>query len=210
VLAHRLRRKSGAAVLTSLTFVASAVSNANTITIPAGAQAGDLAVLFDKPVGTVSGSDPPTNWTSILGAGGTNGLAVSRKLLVGGDPGASVTGITGSGNSNKVMFVFRPDAPITTVTASTWGQQITANNPTPQTVSASGQPTPLVVFGGAGVTSGTAAFSTASPAFDSTVANAAGLVIAGYKIYNSSPADHSIDMNDLGNNALVSGYLRVA
>jgi hypothetical protein len=36
-------------------------------------------------------------------------------------------------------------------------------------------------------------------------------MIIGWKIYNSSPQDHTVDMNDLGNaNLLISGYLAVA
>ncbi|MER8464177.1 hypothetical protein [Mesorhizobium sp. M1396] len=74
---------------------------------------------------------------------------------------------------------------------------------------ASGQAIPLVVIGVAVGSGGTAVFSTASPAFDATQTAGSGApVIAGYKLYNASPANHTIDMADLGINVLASGYLR--
>lgn len=211
MLAHKLRRARPTSGLT-LSFNTSAVSNANTITIPAGALVGDLAVLFDQCFGGTT-DVIPTGWTGIAtataGGAGSRGR-ISYKVLVGGDPGASITGLDAT-SEDKVMLVFTPSATIATVTVSTWNIASTALDPASQSVLASGQATPLVVLGSSSVNGGTAAFATASPAFDATVATADADLLVGYKIYNSSPADHTIDQNDLGNDQIpASGYLIVS
>lgn len=201
----------------SLSFVASAVANAANITIPASAAVGDLAVLFDYAftVGTTPADAVPSGWTSLVTASKSDGfndarMTCSYKVLAGGEPGSSVTGLN-SDSENKVMLVFHPSIAITTVTPSTWVGQVTAGNPTAQSILASGQPTPLLALAAACIEGGTGAFSVESPAFSATVATADADMLAGYTIYNSSPADHSLDMADLGtNNGLSSGYIRVA
>jgi hypothetical protein len=108
------------------------------------------------------------------------------------------------------MLTFRPDTAINDVTISTWNAESTAADPASQTVTASGQPVPLIVFGAAGAIQTGAAFSTASPAFDNTIIANSRLRV-GYKIYNASPANHTIDMNDLGSdNSLASGFIRLS
>ena len=193
--------------------VLSASSTTSTIVIPAAAAIGDLAVLFDYAEGSGLPTDVvPTNWTGLVTATVDNfRIRCSRKVLVGGDPGATITGMNGSVGNDKVMLVFRPSSAIATVTPSTWLAEVTLGNPASQAISASGQAVPIIVFGCAAINGGTAAFSTASPAFDAEVAKAQADIIAGYKIYNSGPANHTIDMNDLGDsNGLASGYLIVA
>ena len=91
---------------------------------------------------------------------------------------------------------------------------MTPFNPDSQTALASGGTAALVVIGFAACEEETdALFSTASPAFDDTVQNAGGTAILGYKIYNKAPADHTIDIDHLGQsfdvNALQTGYLEV-
>ena len=69
------------------------------------------------------------------------------------------------------------------------------------------------MLGCAYAVSGSFSFSTASPAFDSVIGFDAGspYMLLGYKIYNTSPANHSIDMNDQGTfNNLLSGYVSAA
>tara|TARA_R110000822_G_scaffold50138_1_gene131206 strand:- start:32 stop:256 length:225 start_codon:yes stop_codon:yes gene_type:complete len=73
----------------------------------------------------------------------------------------------------------------------------------------SGQAVPIVGIGVYG-TNGNAEFTTASPAFDAEVESANGNINAGYKIYNSSPSNHTVDAGDIQSNALHSGYLIAA
>jgi len=216
-----VKNRRRVASLLTLDFHASAISEASTVTVPASALANDLAILLDYQ--NNSSVDPvdvvPAGWTSVgslfrMTGGSFNrvGVRASRKILVAGDISASITGMNGILNEAKVLLVFRPTGgTITTVDASTVNGQATSADPASQSVVASGQPIPLIVIGGASSHGGSAAFSTASPAFDATVVTTGnGWLRGGYKIYNSAPADHTIDMNDLGNNGLISFYLSVS
>lgn len=193
---------------------ATAVSNANTIAMPGTIQAGDLAVLLDCAYS--SGGNPtdarPSNFTDVAGAAGSNGrYRVSRKVLLGSEGGATLSGMSGTLLEAKILLIFRPsNIPITNVDASTWNSQITTSNPSSQVVSAAGEVGPLIVFGLIFGSSSVAAFSTASPAFDAQQTEGSTQLRTGYKIYNSAPANHTIDANDLGTNILASGFLRLS
>jgi hypothetical protein len=211
---------TGGAGPTSLSFVGSTLSNSSSILVHASAVEGDLAVLFD--VSWNSSSGPPTEvvpstWTLCTpsttqdSASNDTRTVISYKVLGAAPGGTSVTGMDAI-SDNKIMFVFHPDAAISTVTLGSWASENTANNPASQTVTASGQATPLLVLGLTYEVAGASSFSTASPAFDSAVLETGqGDMYAAYKIYNSAPANHTIDQIDEGNaNVLASGYLRVS
>jgi hypothetical protein len=199
----------------TIPFQASAVSNAPTITTPASVLTNDFGILVDiayNGTAATPSSVTPTNWTNrhdTSGAVGTarNRLMVSSKVLTTAEASGSITGMNDD-NEDKVMLVFRPSRAIVSATFSTFNSQITSSDPSLQTVSALGQPSPLIVVGLCYALSSTAAFSTASPAFDATVATGTADLLVGYKVYNSSPADHSIDMSDLGGNVLASFFVR--
>jgi hypothetical protein len=205
---------------TTLTFVNSTISNAATIAVHADALQGDLAVLFD--ISWTAGAGVPTEvvpstWTlcttsSIQDAASNDTRLVASYKVLGAAPGGtSITGMDAT-SDNKIMMIFRPDAAITTVTPGSWNAQNTANDPASQSVTASGQATPLVVVATGYDVAGLLAFSSASPAFDAVIQETGQAdMVAGYKIYNSSPANHTIDQIDEGNaNVLASGYLRVS
>jgi hypothetical protein len=197
----------------TLSFVASATSTSNTITIPASSQAGDVAILFDDAFGGSTPSDVvPTGWTGIITEirSGAARVRISYKILQSGDPGASISGLN-SDVEDKVMLVFRlSTGPITTVSAEDWAVQLVATGtPSDQTVNASTDGTaPLVVFGMALATGSTAAFT--SPAFDATVANSDLDLLVGYKIYNSAPQDHLVASGNSTNGGLASGFLELS
>lgn len=199
----------------SFTFRDSAVSNGATIAVPAGVQDNDFGILIDLASNTAGGSAPsavtPTNWTNRLST--TNGddtrLMVSTKVLTGAEASGSITGMNDS-VEEKIMLVFTPASAISTVTFSAFNTQFTGSNPSTQTVSASGQSSPLIVIGFAARADGTtAAFSTASPSFTATVLTGDSDAIAGYKIYAGSPQNHTIDCDVLGTDTvLLSFYAR--
>lgn len=196
----------------SLAFFASALSTASTITWPASVAAGDIAVIVDcarNTLATNPGAVTPSGFTNMvnnIGIGNSRYM-VSRKLLLGSETGA-LTGMNGTAANDKVLLVFRGGA--TALSSSTWNQEGTTGDPASQSVLASGGVAPLVVVGAAFAQTGSAVFSTASPAFDATVINGSTDLRVGYKIYNSAPADHTIDMADLGTNFLASGWLEAA
>jgi hypothetical protein len=104
-----------------VTFVASSfqsATNNNSIVIPAAAQAGDIAVLFDRQNTATAGFVTPTNWTTIATRFvSTNKVSISYKVLTAGDPGLSISG-QGT-TARKIMAVYRPSQPINSVTVVT-------------------------------------------------------------------------------------------
>jgi len=205
ILASGYSRQFSVAGVTSLSFVNSAEAG-GAITIPADAAVGDLAVLLE---GASSSNGIVTGWTPML----SNGIAnANYKVLVSGDPGDTINGSSGSGQ-DKIMLVFRPNGVISSVAFSTWLFEATSGNPTPQAVSASGQPAPLVVIGAVYKANSTVSFNAGTtPAFDAQIARSDNDLVVGYKIYNSAPANHTVDCDDFGSftHALFSGYIRVS
>lgn len=197
-----------------------------TITHPATVQAGDLMILFEGTWDNDSDyiNAVPTNFTEIyknayLYTTATYmGIAISARIL---PSTANITtptpvGTTVDGHHFNALY-FRPSKSITSVTpSSTINNQNTTANPTSQTVSASGGTAPLIVFGLIQTTSGSPAFTAENPEFDNeytssgTISTGGAYARVGYKLYNSNPQDHSIDMNDLGTQRLTSFYLEVA
>lgn len=204
----------------TLTFVDSATSTTNTIAIPAAAQAGDLAIAFDTAHD--SSSTPPTKvtpsgWTTIVDksgnpGGGSDGtrIQIAYKVLVGGDLSTS-PGFTNGTDDNKGMIVVRPSSTISSVTPSTFNQSLSDNDPSVQTVSAAGQPSPLIVVAVGLHDSSPPTFTVNSPALTTfTVDEGDPAARFGYLIYNGAPADHSLDIGDSGTvNGLISGYIQV-
>jgi hypothetical protein len=116
-------------------FVTSATSTAATITIPATAAIGDIAILVDvasNTTTTIPTTTIATGFTSIIqGTIGTTLGRVARieyKVLVSGDPGSTVTGCSGA-SQQKVMLIYRPSFTIQIpTTASTFYQMYTQQN----------------------------------------------------------------------------------
>lgn len=129
------------------------------------------------------------------------------KLALGTETGA-LTGMSGTANA-KAMYVFRGNVPAALITVADVAGQITNANPTAQVVDASGGVAPLIVIGAYGSANAVdpRTFSTTK---DGEINPSAFLYLA-YKIYNSSPADSSIDMDDEGDvNILQSCYIQMA
>lgn len=199
-----------APAVSTVTYVGTADSSASTVTIPGTAAAGDIAVLYDgahNSSGTPS-LVTPAGWTNRVDNSITGlRVAVASKLLVGADVGAVITGMSGTFGNHKMLLVFRPDVPIVAATFSTFTSEFTNGNPSAQVIAASGQAAPLIVLGGCGY-SGSPVFSSVSPAFDAQIVPSHDRMRIGYKLYSSAPADHTIDMNDLGaQNSLWGGYI---
>jgi hypothetical protein len=208
-------RGAGGAALT-MAFQASAVANAASITVPASVQDNDFGILVDiayNDAGATPSAVTPANWTNRHSNTDSSGsirsvLLVHSKVLTTAEASGSVTGMNDVAEE-KVMLVFRPSRAIVSSTFSSFNSQIDPSNPTPQTVSASGQSSPLIVIGLSYGVGSTGAFTTALPAFGATVATGTADLLVGYKIYNSSPQNHSIDMDDLGGqNILASFFVR--
>lgn len=215
-------KKAGGTTLT-LALRDYAVSTGGTITVPAAAQVDDLAVLWHcahSSDDVVSNNSAPSGWpspTNNVDNISTNAwIRQHYKKLVLGDLNAAINVMYAEGTNeltNSIMLIFSPGKLTPTYTASAGTIDTVVGNPVSQSVAASGQTPPLVVLGFAARSnsgsSGSAAFSTASPAFGATVMNGSSAT-AGYKIYTSSPSSHTIDMNDLSDaNFLAGMYIRI-
>lgn len=209
----------GGASALSFSLVGYSTSTSTTISMPSGTVIGDWAILFDACVLNESGvpSATPSGWASIanteLSGAYSYRMSVSHKVLTST---STITGMSSPGSAVsdekavKILFVFRPTTSIVTTTASTWNAELTTGNPSAQTVTASGVQAPLIVFGFAAYEGSSApAFTTATPAMTYVTKSAAALSIrVGYTVYNTSPANQSLDIADTGTQGLQSGYVR--
>ena len=117
--------------------------------------------------------------------------------------------MNGTGSDDKVLLVFRGNKAASSLNVASVNSEATAGNPTSQTVTSSGGTPPLVVLGGYGADT-TLTPRTFSPAKDGEV-NSSIYAYLAWKIYNSSPANVSIDMDDNGGaNILQSCYIEMS
>jgi hypothetical protein len=210
----------------TLNFVASATSSATSITLPAGIQAGDIIVLWDKAASLTATPTTiiPTGFTSVgnifnsvaSSLGYFTRSIMSYKIANGSEGGSSIAGMSADSFVHKIAMVFRPNFTPSAATPKSVGGEVTVNNPASQTVSASFGTVPLIIFGFYGQTNNAISPRTFSPSEDGEISNSAvpgSTCFAKYKIYNgaAAPANHSVDMDDEGDlNILQSFYLEVA
>ena len=95
------------------------------------------------------------------------------------------------------------------VTVGSTNSQATRSNPSPQTISMSGLTTPVIGLG-AFATNGVVSPRTYSLGSPTGEINAGTDTYAAYWIFNSSPGDRSIDMDDEGRQAMASCYLQIS
>lgn len=201
-------------------YITSTVSTTSTITAPTNIMRGDLLVLLQYAKNSTAAL--PTNtavvtFTNSVGTatGSSDTRIVARyKIADGSECGATITGMNGTATNSKHLLVFRStQGPITVPAVSAYNATVVDTNPGAQTISASGQTTPLIAIG---------TYHNSSAAVDPRVFTVGGVESADgeisnttshyvkYKIYNSSPSDISVDMDDEGTeNALSGFYIRV-
>jgi hypothetical protein len=225
--------RRGFSLATTLAFQSSATSqDSATITGPADIIAGDLLVLSDvsmrvssNPTTVVpSDFDIEQNAVADVGFGMRLRHILSSKIATGAEASASLTGM-GHNAKSKILFVFRPDNPITSKTGASGGGVVSTGNPSSQNVAAASGTPPLVVIGGYAcisepfVEAGIIDPRTFSPAKTAEVQiqysdGAEEVEIdhwLAYRIYNTGPADTSIDMDDEDEgNSLVSRHIQVS
>jgi hypothetical protein len=205
----------GAPPVTSIAFRTSATGTGQTIACPT-VQSNEVIVFCDL---AINGAGAPSNavpsgFTQLQTSNGTfTRNTMSYKLADGSESGATLTGMIGDATAAKIVLVFQPAGVIATVTTSTFLQQSTDGNPAAQTISASGQPAPLIRLAVASVGGFGTAPNFSAGTFDATVAQNGvgdGGFRVGYAVQNSSPSDDAPDMADSGTsgNCLMSGWIR--
>lgn len=204
--------------IVTLSFFASNTSTAETITIPAGAATGDVMVLVQRAKGaSAAPSDvTPSGWTDVgatvnVFQEGAVDVRVSHKykIATSSDAGATVTGMNGGDRDHKIILVFRPTDAASAVAPQDLAGEIVSGDPSAQICNASSGATPLLVIASFGEGGGQQTGVSFSPSEDGIVTNID--IDAYFKIYNSSPADVSLDLGDGGTgNSLCSFYLEVS
>jgi hypothetical protein len=210
--------------LTTITLALSGTSpspgNSSTITLPSGILLGDLIVIADAADGnTTPSAVTPTNFTAAVASTTATGIrmCLSYKLADGTEGGTVITGMAGNGGGSavKVCFVFRGNQPATAVTTNSPVSEGTGNNPSAKNITSGSAILPLVVIGAYTATVGSGGVNPRAmvPAKDGElegVGNGSGFdhdLWMAYKIYNSSPADVAIDMEDENFNIIMGCYL---
>lgn len=175
--------------MTIITFVDYASSTTDTISMPAGIAAGDIAILYDAAFDT--GSAPASVYPSGFTAIGTSQTSVSalgvrfnvsRKILTGSE--TTVTGMNGAVAVEKLLLVFRKSGGDWHAPGSISAEASALASVSDQTVTVGTGA--MVVLGAVMGQSGFVL--SMSPAADATKQGDVSFE-AGYKIYDSSPAD---------------------
>jgi len=205
---------------TTLFFRSESSSETTTITLPSDIQAGDLLVLCSRsgnPNTTIPPNVTPSGWTEVGTATDTNPsfsgrVKIDVKIALFTDASLVITGITGGDGNDKRCLVFKGDGRMTSVTPQDYAGVIANTAPSNQIANASGGTTPLVVIGTYGRRNGTIATREFTPAEDQEFLDEVNdSHYTKFKIYNSSPADTTIDHDETGVGLeLQSCYLEVS
>ena len=195
----------------------SSVSNsaANTIVIPATSQAGDVAVLLDFAVSstTAAGAVTPSGWTQIrtdlINATTAVRASVCYKILVSGDIGASITGMSGGTSTRKMLLILKNNRKVTQVTVGSSNGAASDLDPSAQTIAVAGVIPSMVLI------AHYASSSAVNPRTTSkTMTEVMGSSTNQYCLYSvvnsrSLAQNITVDMVDNGTNALQSFYLKL-
>lgn len=187
----------GGSPVTTLTFQTSASAvDANALTWPTVA-ADDIAVIVTAGSGDTFSA--PSGFTqAYLQDDGIYYHAIYYKICTGSESGTAMSGAAGAEVNDRIMLVFRPDAPPTTIGATNIGHTTQTNaNPAAITHTSGSDTPPLVVIGFFSASTNVTSESF-SPASDGSVDASGSFLVAHYKIYNSSPANITVDMGDEG------------
>jgi hypothetical protein len=147
MLHHHLRRVSRTPK--TLAYVDYVASGTDTITIPAAAAAGDLAILYDlaRSIASAPTLVTPSGWTTLSALQQSPVSAVlSYKILAAGEPGSTITGMNGNIADVKTLVVLRATPALAGVTVTDINEQATTGNPNAQTIEALTS-YPYVVYG---------------------------------------------------------------
>jgi hypothetical protein len=203
--------------MTSVAFFASATdadASTDTLALPSGIRTGDVVILAarDQNSGSPAPSAAvPSGYTLINSFVISFGRMIFSYRVLDGTETVIPTYSNGKTSTRRIALVFRPAAPLEAITPAGFQSQATDGNPSPQVISSGSGAVPLVAFGFYINSNGsTVDPRTASPAFDAEVSHAPWMWF-NYKVYNTSPADITVNMDDEGIlNGLASFYVQFA
>jgi hypothetical protein len=191
----------------AVNFITSDISTTSTITIPATAAIGDIAIIFDYGYITSTTAPTavtPTNWTSIASVSNTTSpsqrLNVSYKTLVSGDPGSSITGVNTT-SMRKIILIYRPTLTPNTITPTLNFSTSTASAVSNQFLTLNTAKT--VLSFAAYCTSG-ASISTRPSSRSATqeIANSTNMYVKTFEDQTGTNTTNTISLADNGTNTL--------
>jgi len=205
----------GALTLSQLT---TATSTSSSITVPASVQQGDLLVLADwadNDDGTTIPTDVvPSGWTGVAEEGASSNVVdpyaarfrLSAKIAGPSDASASVTGMNDD-QELKIIVVFRPSRALASISPlGAVGVMSGESNPSGDDIAALGGSAPLVVIGAFAALGSAGAPNLSSRSLSASDGEQTAVIVAetaprmylAWKIYNTAPANVSIDIGDEG------------
>lgn len=178
-------------------------------------RAGDIGIYFDYcrqgggPIPTAV--TPSGHSNKINSSGGFARAMVSTKVLTGSEGTIAGMVTTATSVNRKTYLVFRPVDPVSTITANDTAGQVTAGNPTGQTINAASTGSyPTLVIGQMCTSFASIDPRSVSPAMNE-IENDKDSDLGQYvhwKLYLESASDHTYDMDDENeDNGLQSCYL---
>lgn len=177
--------------LSSIAKLTHATASGVTLSAPATIQAGDYLLWGDSgdtdplPTAVVpSGFTTIDNFTTSIGR-----VIVAHKIADGSEASSTLTGMTASFGSKKVLIVYRGDAPIKAASVSDLAHQA-KKTLTSEIVTASNGAPPLIVIG----VINSDDQMTMNPTKDGQVtsANFHNELSIGWKIFNDSPVNVTV------------------
>jgi hypothetical protein len=208
VLSHPLRAARVQRNVLSIAFRTSATSSATTLTAPSTIVAGDLLVWSENSVNlsTIPTSVVPTGFTSISNntVGTNRRIITAYKIADSGDASSTITGMTTNNALTKMLLVFSTNG-ATSASVFDIEYETTNNDPAAQTITSGSGTPPLVSIGYMRTGTGTCSMTPTEDGVVSTSSDVAGSFFL-YKIYNSSPADVTVDATDGGNNNTINSF----
>ena len=214
MLAFRMRQAAagaGVAAALTLSFKSSSLSTGETITAPSDIVSGDLIFMLDEALaGKVSPSEViPTGFTAISSIGGSPSPSNSRQIISykiadGSEASASITGMLGS-SQNKIIAVFEGDSAIGSVAIQDISEEVTTGNPSSQAITSGGGTPALIVVGCYG-SNGAVSPRTWTGGTATEINSADNETWFDYEIFNTSPSNITIDMDDEGSVNFLQGF----
>lgn len=209
------RAVAGGAGVSALTFEEITTGTGATLTIPSGASAGDVVVLVNRAYNN-SSTEPtytiPTGFSAIgddLLSSGANRIKVvnSYKILDGGDPSATITGMAVDTANEMQLIRYSCDVAASSVTLQSFNAEGTPGDPAAQTILGASYSAPMIMVGSHAARTGfpSTALSVTADGTDLT-----GSLKTECLAYNSSPANVTWDANDVDLNLSISFLLEVA
>lgn len=194
----------------SFTFIG---SNTNTgdvaITAHASTVAGDFLFIHNRHP---SSSDPSiSGWTEFIDTSLTTSrrAITAGKIAVGNETSSgNIPNPNGTSTTGWLILTFRPSRTINSFSGSGWQGVGTTGNPTAQTLATGSGSVPVLGFA-CFYSNNSISPRTVSPAMTGEIQGISDRQYVQYVIYNpgSSPQDHSVDMDDEGEQILQSGYV---